>query len=186
MLGSFKILKRMNASFKLDLSDEMNIHSMFHISLFRKDSNDSHSEQNVSSSSLIIIDEEEKYDVENIINFRLINRDINKRLQYKINWIKHFSDRKWYSIENFENIKEIIVDFHARYFNKLDSHFISISFIKHISRTNSLADVKILIKEILNKMKKEMNDITKQTSIVINTIASIETILSHKQTIQNF
>ncbi len=155
MLESFKILKKMSASFKLNLSDEMNIHSVFHIFLLRKDSNDSHSKQIISSSSSIIIDEKEKYDVENIIDFKLTKCDINKRLQYKINWVKHSSDRKWYSIENFKHVREIIIDFHARYFNKFESHFISILFMKHISRSNSLNDVKTLVKKILNKMKKK-------------------------------
>jgi hypothetical protein len=145
----------MNASFKLDFSDEMNIHLIFHIFLLRKHSNDSRLKQMISSSSSIIIDEKEKYDVENIIDFRLTKRDINKRLQYKINWVRHFSDRKWYSVENFEHVKKIIIDFHARYLNKFESHFISISFIKHISRSNFLADVKTLVKKTLNKMKKK-------------------------------
>ncbi len=85
MLESFKILKRMSASFKLDFSDEMNIHLVFHIFLLRKNSNDSYLEQIISSLSSIIIDEKEKYNVENIINFKLTKRDINKRFQYKIN-----------------------------------------------------------------------------------------------------
>ncbi len=84
MLESFKILKKMSASFKLAFSDEMNIHLVFHISLLRKDSNDSHSEQIISFSSSIIIDEKEEYEVENIVDFRLIERSNNKRLQYKV------------------------------------------------------------------------------------------------------
>ncbi len=114
------------------------------------------------------MDEKEKYDVENIIDFRLTERDINKRLQYKINWVEHSSDRKWYSIENFKNAKEIVADFHARHFDKFESHFISISFIKHTFCSNSFVDVKTLIKETLNRMKRKINvDIIKQTSITL-------------------
>ncbi len=84
MFELFKVLKKLNTFFKLDLSTEMNIHSIFHFFLLRKDFNDSHSDQIISASSSIIIDEKEKYDVENIVDFRLIERDNNKRLQYKI------------------------------------------------------------------------------------------------------
>jgi hypothetical protein len=37
MLESFKILKKRNNSYKFELSIEMNIHSVFHISLLKKD-----------------------------------------------------------------------------------------------------------------------------------------------------
>ncbi len=84
MLELFKILKKLSTSFQLDFSSEMNIHSIFHIFLLRKDFNNSHSNQIILSSSSMIIDEKEKYDVENIIDFRFIERDNNKQLQYKI------------------------------------------------------------------------------------------------------
>ncbi len=132
MLELFNILKKMSFSFKLNFSDEMNIYSIFHIFLLRKDFNDSHSEQIISSSSSIIIDEKEEYDVKNIIDFKLIERHDNKRLQYKVSWVKHSSDRKWYSVENFDNVKKIMIDYHARYSNKFESHFIMISVIKHV------------------------------------------------------
>ncbi len=84
MLESFKILKQRRCSYKLDLSDDMNLHSVFHTSLLRKNFEDSLSEQIISSSSSIMIDDEQKFDVEDIIDSRLTNRSINKRLQYKI------------------------------------------------------------------------------------------------------
>jgi hypothetical protein len=84
MLESFKILKKRDSSYKLELLVEMNIHSVFHISLLRKDLENSLSKQIISSSSLVVIDDEEKFDVENIIDSRLTERSINKKLQYKI------------------------------------------------------------------------------------------------------
>jgi hypothetical protein len=84
MLESFRILKKRDNSYKLELSVEMNIHSVFHISLLRKDLDDFLSRQIISSSSSIVIDDEQKFDVENIIDFRLVSRTSNKRLQYKI------------------------------------------------------------------------------------------------------
>jgi hypothetical protein len=95
MLKSFKILKKRESSYKLDLSDEINLHSIFHISLLRKNLENSLSEQIISSSSSVMIDDQQKFDVEDIVDFRLIDRAFNKRLQYKVRWVKHLSDRKW-------------------------------------------------------------------------------------------
>jgi hypothetical protein len=78
MLKSFKILEKIKILFKFDLSNKMNIHSVFHISLLRKNLNDSHFDQMIFSSLSIIIDEERKYDVKNIIDFKLIKRRNNK------------------------------------------------------------------------------------------------------------
>jgi hypothetical protein len=84
MLESFKILKKRKSSYKLDLSDEINIHSIFHISLLRKNLEDSLSKQLILSSSSVVIDDEQEFDVENIIDSRLIEKTANKKLQYKI------------------------------------------------------------------------------------------------------
>jgi hypothetical protein len=166
MLESFKILNKRNNSYKLELSIEMNIHSVFHISLLRKDFENSLSRQIISSSSLVLIDDEEEFDVENIIDSRLTERSINKRLQYKIRWVRHSSDRKWYSIENFENAKEIVADYHQRYFDKSSSHslaiqFLFISLMTHLIKSFSWArkniqKTKNIVEDILNKMKMKM------------------------------
>jgi UDP-glucose 4-epimerase len=84
MIKSFKILKKKDSSYKLDFSNEMNIHSIFHISLLRKNSQNLIFDQIISSSSSIIIDDEKEFNVEDIIDSRLIKRALNKRLQYKI------------------------------------------------------------------------------------------------------
>jgi hypothetical protein len=126
MLKSFKILKKHESSYKLDLSNEMNIHSIFYTLLLRKDFEDFLSEQIILSSSLIVIDDEQKFDVENIVDFRVINEALNKRLQYKIRWIKHFSDRKWYSVENFDHARKIRIDYYQKYFDKSESNYLRI------------------------------------------------------------
>jgi hypothetical protein len=176
MLKSLKILKKRKCSYKLDLSDDMNLHSVFHTSLLKKNFEDFLSEQIISSSSSIMIDDEQKFDVEDIIDSRLTDRSINKRLQYKIKWVRHSSNRKWYSIENFENAKKIVTNYHQRYFDRSKSHFLIIhslfiSLMTHLTNSFSWAQKNIqktknLIENILNKMKQEMKfSIIKQTSI---------------------
>ncbi len=177
MLESFKILKKRRNFYKLDLSNEINIHSIFHISLLRKNLEEFLSKQLILSSSWIVIDDEQEFDVENIIDSRLVERTINKKLQYKIKWIEHSFDRKWYSVENFDHSKEIVVDYHQRYFDKSKSHFLRIqsliiSLMTHLINSFSwvqknIQKTKNLIENILNKMKQEMKfSIIKQTSIL--------------------
>jgi hypothetical protein len=137
MLRSFKVLKKRESSYKLNFSDNMNLHSVFHTLLLRKNLEDFLSEQIISSSLSVVIDNEQKFDVEDIIDSRLTERSIDKRLQYKIKWVRHASDRKWYSIENFENAKKIVADYHQRYLDKSRSHFLIIqslfiSLITHL------------------------------------------------------
>jgi hypothetical protein len=76
MLESFKILKKRNSSYELELSIEMNIHSVFHISLLRKNLDDSLSRQFISSLSSIVIDDEQKFDVEDIVSRDVITHNI--------------------------------------------------------------------------------------------------------------
>jgi hypothetical protein len=176
MLESFKILKKRRSFYKLDLSNEINIHLIFHILLLRKNLEDSLSKQFIFSSSSVLINDEQEFDVENIIDSRLVERTINKKLQYKIKWIEHSFDRKWYSVENFNHAKEIIVDYHQRYLDKSKSHFLRIqsliiSLMTHLINSFSWAQKNIqktknLIENILNKMKQEMKfSIIKQISI---------------------
>ncbi len=177
MLKSFKIVKKRKNSYKLDLSNEMNIHSVFHTSLLRKNSQNSLLEQLISSSSSVVIDDEQKFDVKDIIDSRLTKRSINKRLQYKIKWVKHSSNRKWYSIENFENAKDIVTNYHQRYLDKSNFHSFArqvlfISLMTHLINSfnwaqKSIQKIKNLIENILNKMKQKMKfSIIKQTSIL--------------------
>jgi hypothetical protein len=176
MLESFKILKKRDSSYELDLSADMNLHSVFYTSLLRKNFEDSLSKQIIFSSSSIVIDDEQKFDVEDIIDSRFTKRSTNKRLQYKIRWMRHQSDRKWYSIENFENAKKIVADYHQRYLDKSKSHslniqFLSISLMTHLTKSFSwtqkdIQKTKNMIEDILNKMRKKMkSNIIKQTSI---------------------
>jgi hypothetical protein len=165
MLESFKILEKKESSYKFDLFDEMNIHLMFHISLLRKNFEDYLLKQIISSSSSIMIENEQKFDVKNIIDSRLTKRSTNKKLQYKIKWVKHSSNRKWYSIENFENAKKIVAEYHQRYLDKSKSHFfiiqsLFISLITHLINSFSWAQkniqkTKVMIENILNKLKKK-------------------------------
>jgi hypothetical protein len=129
MLDSFKIVKKKDSSYKLELSTKMNIYSVFHISLLRKNFDDFLLKQIISSSSSMMINDEQKFEIEDIVDFRLMSRTFNKHLQYKVRWAEHFSNCKWYSVENFDHAKEIVVDYHNRYSHKSKSQSIIVSLI---------------------------------------------------------
>ncbi len=117
-IESYKVKKVLKDVCQLNLSTSMKIHDTFHISLLRSASSDSFIEQIQSSSLLIVIDDEEEYEIDDILD----NRYHYEKLQYKVAWMDHFSDRAWYSTENFQNhSKEILNDYHQRYFKKFES-----------------------------------------------------------------
>jgi hypothetical protein len=82
MIDSYRIKKMLKANCQLDLSDSMKIHDIFHFFLLRKTSNDSLFDQILKSSSSMFIDEKEEYELNDVLNFRKIER--KKKLQYKI------------------------------------------------------------------------------------------------------
>jgi hypothetical protein len=108
-----------------------------------------------------------------------MSRTFNKRLQYKIRWIEHSSNRKWYSTENFDHAKEIVIDYHDRYSNKFKSQSIIAALIidRYIDWLHqSIKNAKELIQKILNKMKKQMKTEFKSSiSSVDRNIINIKT-----------
>jgi hypothetical protein len=57
----------------------------------------------------------------NEMNDILDSRYHYDKLQYKIVWTDHFSDRAWYSTKNFEHFKNILKNYHQRYLEKFES-----------------------------------------------------------------
>jgi hypothetical protein len=60
MIDSFEILKMLRQACQLKLSSSMKVHDTFHISLLRRDLDDSLDDQIQSSFSLVIIDEKKE------------------------------------------------------------------------------------------------------------------------------
>jgi hypothetical protein len=104
-IESYKIKKLLKNACQLNLSSSMKIHDTFHISLLRFAAIDSLIDQIQSSSSSIVIDEKEKYEINDILD----SRYYYEKLQYRIAWIDHSSNRAWYSAENFQNLSFIFI-----------------------------------------------------------------------------
>ncbi len=83
MLELFKILIEIKHVYQLKLSLTMKIHSKFASNLLQLDSKNSLNEQRNESSDFIVIDDENKWKMKNILNFRHYEQD--KWLQYHVN-----------------------------------------------------------------------------------------------------
>jgi hypothetical protein len=156
----YKVKKVLKNACQLNLSQSMKIHDTFHISLFRKAATDSFIEQIQSSSSSIVISENEKeeYEMNDILN----SRYHYDKLQYKIVWIDHSSDKAWYSKENFQKrFKDILNDYQRRYFSKFESDLRLIVIIETMLSQwikNEHKEAKQLIQNVLNRMKAKMKE----------------------------
>jgi hypothetical protein len=156
----------------------MKIHDIFHISLLRKVAINLFIEQIQSSSSSIVIkkDDEEKFEINDILN----SKYHYEKLQYKIAWTDHSSNRAWYSAKNFQDhSKEILNDYHQKYSNKSKSKLrLMTSIASMMNHFYWLPQAKNLVKDTLNKMQtkikrndqKEFN----KDSFVINVLTRKE------------
>ncbi len=80
MIESFEIKKVLGQSCQLNLPHSMKIHDIFHTFFFRSDSDDPLNGQIQSSSFSVIINEENEYEMNDILNSKIYRR----KLQYKV------------------------------------------------------------------------------------------------------
>ncbi len=116
MLNSFQITESVDSFYKLKLSETMHIHDVFHSELLRSVVNDSLSDQKNESLKSIVINDEDEWKIDDILNSWCYKR----RLQYWVKWKSYDNDLNWYNADNdkFINTQEVIDEFHIRYSRK--------------------------------------------------------------------
>ncbi len=117
-LNLYSITVKVEIFYRLQLSRSMkHIHSMFSSKCLWSSSNNSLSKQHSELfKSLIIEENEEHWEVDDILNFRRYR----ERLQYKVKWIKIDCNDKWYYVDKgkFDDSKKVLNEFHKLYLNK--------------------------------------------------------------------
>jgi len=115
MLDSFQIIDFIDSFYKLKLLKTMRIHDVFHSELLRLVVNDSLSDQKNEFSRSIVINDEDEWKIDDILNSRWYWR----RLQYRVKWKSYDNDLNWYNADDeFMNAQEMIDDFHIKYSRK--------------------------------------------------------------------
>ncbi len=116
MLDFFINLNFIDSSYKLKLSETMHVHDVFHSHLLRLVVNDFLSDQKNASLESIVINDEDEWEIDDILNFRWYQR----RLQYRVKWNDYDNDFNWYNADDdeFMNAQKIVDDFHIQYSNK--------------------------------------------------------------------
>ncbi len=116
MLNSFINLDFIDSSYKLKLSKSMHVHDVFHSDLLHSIVDNFLSDQKNKLSDSIVINNEDEWEINDILNFRQYWR----RLQYRVKWNDYDNDLNWYNADDnkFINAQKIVDDFHIWYSNK--------------------------------------------------------------------
>ncbi len=116
-LDLYQITVKVSIFYHLHLSVSMkHLHSMFSLKLLRLYSEDSLSEQHSESFRSITIEDDEHWEIDDILNFRRYRG----RIQYKVKWTNLDRNDEWYYVdkEKFNDSEKVLNDFHKLYSNK--------------------------------------------------------------------
>jgi Integrase zinc binding domain/Chromo (CHRromatin Organisation MOdifier) domain len=113
-LGPFIITEKINnSSYRLKLPASMKVHPVFHSSLLRLAAEDPLPGQTMEPAPPVVIDEEEEYEVRQILDSRLQR----KKLQYLVQWVG-YDQPDWEPAENVVHAQSLVNSFHAQYPDK--------------------------------------------------------------------
>ena len=98
MLNLFINLDLIDSSYKLKLSETMHVHDIFHSDLLHLIINDLLSDQKNEFLKSIMINDEDEWKINDILNFQRYKR----RLQYWVKWKSYDNDLNWYNADDDE------------------------------------------------------------------------------------
>ncbi len=116
MLDSFINLGFVGSSYKLELSESMRVHDVFHPDLLRSAADDLLPGQKNELPGSIVVNDKDEWEIDDILDSRRYRR----RLHYRVKWNGYDNDLNWYNADGdeFMNAQEVVDDFHIRYPNK--------------------------------------------------------------------
>ena len=90
----------------------MKIHDVFHLSLLRKASDNPLPGQHNDPAPLVIVDDKEKWEVDNILDARKVGKI--RKVQFRAKWKEYDEDKTWHNALRFEHSKDLVDDFYIR------------------------------------------------------------------------
>ena len=120
MVSPFKIKALVGLSCRLELPTSMKIHDIFYPSLLQKTSADLLPSQHSDPTLLVIVDNEEEWEVNDILDAkkkrgrRVEKKVVGGKIQYCVKWKRWDKDKEWYNASGFEYLKEVVDDFYHR------------------------------------------------------------------------
>ncbi len=111
ILDSFQIIDFIDSFYKLKLLKTMHIYNVFHSKLLHLIINDFLSDQKNKFSESIVINDEDEWEINDILNFQWYQR----WFQYWVKWKSYDNNLNWYNADDdeFINTQEMINDFHT-------------------------------------------------------------------------
>jgi hypothetical protein len=114
----FKIIQRIERlTYRLDISFDWKIHSIFSIAQFESTSDlakDSY-DRSRSTHSSSVTDTQNEYEIERLLNKKIVRRKHEYFTEYLIRWKEYESEfDKWYNVKNLENAKKLVSDYEKK------------------------------------------------------------------------
>jgi hypothetical protein len=112
--GPFEVIKEINENaFQLKLPPALSrIHDVFHVSLLEIAKDDPFPQRNIPPEPPIIIDGENEYEVDQILDSRRFNRSVN----YLVSWKGYGPEENtWEPHKHLKNCSDKLVDFHLKF-----------------------------------------------------------------------
>ena len=122
-IKSFKIIKKIdNLTYRFQLSAHWKIHFVVSVQQLESTSNefDSYNRISYDNSFSIFVERdnenEKSYEIEKLINKRIIKKDREKFTQYFVRWKEYdLEDDTWYSTNALKNVVDFIVDYETTF-----------------------------------------------------------------------
>ena len=116
-MGPFRIIGKINdVAFRLELPPQLRIHSVFHSSLLEPYQESTILGRITQPPPPIELEDGPEYEVAAILDYKIVRN----KLYYLVDWLRYSpSERTWEPIENVNNARAFLEDFHHQYPQKL-------------------------------------------------------------------